>query len=46
MFIVLTSDLKMCTPGNSEIKYADDVTMIVPASNSLSIPAELGNVES
>jgi len=44
MFIVSTSDLHAVTPGNSFSKYADDGTLVVPASNSSSIPTELANV--
>ena len=45
MFIISTSDLKAVTPGNLLVKYADDVTMVVPASNSASIPVELASVD-
>jgi len=45
MFVISTSDLKVVTPGNVYVKYADDATLIVPASNTSSIPDELANVE-
>ena len=44
MFILNSTDLRCCTPGNSAYKYADDVTLVVPASNSSSIPLELANI--
>ena len=44
MFIISTSDLRAVTPGNAFSKYADDGTLVVPASNTLSIPSELANV--
>ena len=44
MFIISTWDLKAVTPGNSFFKYADDATLVVPASNTSSIAAELANV--
>jgi len=44
LFILALSDLRAKTPGNFYMKYTDDVTMIVPASNFSSIPAELENV--
>src|SRR6266581_8441469 len=44
MFIISTWDLGAVTPGNSFCKYADDATLVVPASNTSSIAAELANV--
>ena len=44
LFILALSDLRAKTLGNFYMKYADDVTMLIPASNSSSIPAELENV--
>jgi len=32
------SDLHPLTPGNSYIKYADDIFLVVPSSNTASIP--------
>ena len=44
LHIISTSDLKMCTLCNSATKYADDVTMVIPASNTSFILVELANV--
>jgi hypothetical protein len=44
MFILNASDLHPITSGNKQHKYADDFYLIVPASNSLSIPDELANI--
>src|SRR6266496_1607920 len=44
MFIISTWYLKAVTPGNSYCKYADDATLVVRASNTSSIAAELANV--
>ncbi len=44
MFIISTWDLKAVTPGNSFFKYADDASLVVPASNSSTIATELANV--
>jgi Reverse transcriptase (RNA-dependent DNA polymerase) len=44
LFILNSADLCGTTPGNVLCKYADDVTLIVPASNSASIPVELTNI--
>ena len=46
MFTISTSDLQVVTSGNHIVKYADDVTMVVPTSNLHSIPAELASIES
>lgn len=43
-FIVCVSDLHPCTPGNKCKKYADDVYLIVPSTNSASISYELDNI--
>jgi len=43
-FIICASDLHTITTGNKTCKYADDVYLIVPASNSLSIQLELDNI--
>jgi hypothetical protein len=44
-FIVCASDLHAVTPGNKTCKYADDVYLIVPASNSNTVPGELANID-
>ena len=46
MYDISVSDLKAVTPGNFYSKYTDDATLVVPASNTLSIPSELSNVAS
>jgi hypothetical protein len=43
-YVLNASDLKTIEPSNSLDKYADDTYLIVPASNSHTIPAELDNV--
>ena len=44
MFIISSSDLKAVTPRNVFMKYADDVTLVIPASNTSTIQTELDNV--
>jgi len=43
-FIICASDLHAITPGNKTCKYADDLYLIVPASNTLSIQNELESI--
>ena len=43
-YVINASDLKALDPSNYLDKYADDTYLIVPASNSCTIPAELDNV--
>ena len=43
-YVLNASDLKTIDPSNSLDKYADDTYLIVPASKSHTIPAELDNV--
>ena len=43
-YVLNASDLKTIDPGNSLDKYADDTYLIVPASKSHTIPAELDNM--
>ena len=43
-FIICASDLHAVTPGNKTCKYVDDVYLIVPASNILSIQTELDSI--
>ena len=43
-YVINASDLKAHDPSNYLDKYADDTYLIVPASNSCTIPAELDNV--
>ena len=45
-FIICASDLHPITPGNKCKKYADDMYLIVPSKNSLSIPSELNHISS
>ena len=42
--VINASDLKAHAPSNYLDKYADDTYLIVPASNSCTISAELDNV--
>ncbi len=44
LFIIFSSNLKAGIPGKEIMKYFDGVTLIVPASNSSTIQAELANV--
>ena len=41
VYVINASDLKAHDPSNYLDKYADDTYLIVPASNSYTIPAEL-----
>jgi hypothetical protein len=43
-FLVCASDLHVISPGNRTNKYADDVIMIIPASNTATRAAEIENV--
>jgi hypothetical protein len=45
MFILNMSDLHCVKAGNIFVKYADDAYLLVPASNSHTIPSELDNIE-
>src|ERR1051325_4699136 len=45
-FIICASDLHAITPGNTTCKYADDVYIIIPASNTSSVQIELDNISS
>ena len=45
-FIICASDLQAITPGNKTCKYADDMYLIIPASNTNSIQSELDNINS
>jgi len=45
MFNISTSDLRAITLGNSFVKYAEEVRMVVPSSNSSTTLAELVNAE-
>jgi hypothetical protein len=45
-YIVNASDLKAIASGNKLHKYADDTYLIVPSSNTSSIPAELEHIVS
>ena len=44
MFVLNATDLLCASSRNSFLKYADDLTLVVPASNSSSIPLELENI--
>ena len=44
VYVINASDLKALDPSNYLDKYADDTYLIVPFSNSCTIPAELDNV--
>ena len=43
-FIINASDLSPSTPGNKLHKYADDTYLLVPATNSHTITAELNQI--
>ena len=43
-YVINASDLVALVASNSLDKYADDTYLIVPASNSHAIPAELNNI--
>ena len=43
-YVINASDLKALDPSNYLDKYADDTYLIVPTSNSWTIPAELDNI--
>ena len=43
-FIINASDLHTVSDSNKLFKYADDIYMLVPASNSASIPLELSHI--
>ena len=43
-YVINASDLQALVATNSLDKYADDTYLIVPASNSHTIPAELNNI--
>jgi len=45
MFNISSSDQKVVALGNSFVKYADDVRMVVPSSNSSTALTELANAE-
>jgi hypothetical protein len=45
LYVVTTSDLRTVTPGNEMLKYADDIYLLVPASNVESRVAEQDNIE-
>jgi len=45
MFIINSADLCAITPGNALIKYADDATLAVPASNSSTISKKLASID-
>lgn len=45
-FVICASDLHAITPGNKTGKYADDIYLIVPSTNSSSIPSELNHIQS
>ena len=45
-FIICASDLLPSSPGNKSLKYADDFYLIVPASNTSTIPIELAHLSS
>jgi len=44
-YVVHASDLVSITAGNSLCKYADDMYVIIPASNHLSRSAQLDNIQ-
>ena len=44
-YVVNAGDLKAVTPGNCLLKFADDIYIVIPASNVDSRTAEVGNVE-
>ena len=43
-FSICISNYRPITPGNVGAKYADDMYLIVPSSNTASIPAELSHI--
>ena len=43
-FLVCASNLHPTIPGNKFSKYADDIYLIVPSSNSATITSELSNI--
>ena len=45
MFIINSSDLMCAVPGNVFVKYADDVYLLVPASNTSRIAEELAGID-
>ena len=45
MFIINSSDLMSVVPGNVFVKYADDVYLLVPASNTSRIAEELAGID-
>jgi gmma-aminobutyric acid receptor subunit gamma/cGMP-dependent protein kinase 2 len=44
-FVIAASDLQPITDGNEMVKYADDIYLIIPASNNSSCADEIENVE-
>ena len=44
-YVVTASDLHPVTPGNSEVKFADDTYLVIPAANVQSCAAEIAEVE-
>jgi len=44
LFIINLSDLHPVATGNMMVKYADDATLIAPASNRSIIPDELAYI--
>ena len=46
MFVVEAADLKVIIPGNMFCKYADDIYIIIPASNSHTRTTVLEHIDS